>query len=132
MIVTTVKNPKAKARAEARPDAETPHGAAEDAGDPRADEPVAVATGEADVAADGDPAAGGDDEGEVRCSTANVLRPSAASDPGGGICVAARCPPYSLPHLPFRGFSAGGSGKIIRSGWPANRPNRRPSATRRC
>lgn len=73
MIVTTVKNPKAKARAEARPDAETPHGAAEDAGDPRADEPVAVATGEADVeadvAADGDVAAGGDlaaggDEGE--------------------------------------------------------------------
>ncbi|BBY01311.1 tetratricopeptide repeat protein [Mycobacterium seoulense] len=64
MIVTTVKNPKAKARAEARPDAETPHGAAEDAGDPRADEPVAVATGEADVAADGDLAAGGDDEGE--------------------------------------------------------------------
>ncbi|MGD1171272.1 tetratricopeptide repeat protein [Mycobacterium seoulense] len=63
VIVTTVKNPKAKARAEARPDAETPHGAADDAGDPRADEPVAVATVEADVAAGGDVAVDGD-EGE--------------------------------------------------------------------
>lgn len=63
MIVTTVKNPKAKARAEARPDAETPYAAAEDAGDTRADEPGDVATAEADLAAGG--VDGDEDEGAL-------------------------------------------------------------------
>ncbi|BBZ69998.1 hypothetical protein MPRS_10910 [Mycobacterium paraseoulense] len=98
MIVTTVKNPKVKARAEALPDAETPQAAAEDAVDSRTDEPGDVATGDADAAA------GGDDEDEGGGALLKRKRPERRKRPWRHYLRRSALPALLVASLAVSGF----------------------------